>query len=134
VLFFDLLNGKYLHAISQIFWRIKMSLARLNGWAQPTDSGNAQITGRTLKHYTVSLSNVHVNYASSESDFEKLIRAISQIGSIELLGTPAGGAFRVAISGAAPSASTGATSLQAYANTYTTGAGVVGTTVSDFNY
>ena len=111
-----------------------MSLTRVNGWAQPTDSGNAQITGRTLKHYTVSLANIQVGYAAADSDFEKVILAIGQIGSIELIGTPAGGAFRVAISGAAPSASTGATSLQAYANTYTTGAGVVGTTVADFNY
>jgi hypothetical protein len=111
------------------------TITRVNGWARPTDSGNAQITGRTLQHYTVSLANVHVGYAAAESDFEKLVRAIGQVSSIELLGVPAGGAFRVAISGGAhTSASTGLTSLQAYANTAATGAGVSSTTVADFTY
>lgn len=111
-----------------------MALTRTNGWAVPTDTGNAQITGRTLTHYTVSLANVHVGYAAVDSDFEKLVRAISQVGSIELLGTPAAGAFRVAISGAAPAATSGAFSLQGYCNTAVNGSGVAGTTVAAFTY
>ncbi len=111
-----------------------MAITRTNGWAIPTDTGNAQVTGRTLTHYTVSLANVHVGYAAADSDFEKLVRAISQVGSIELLGTPASGAFRVAISGAAPAASTGAFSLQGYCNTAVNGSGVSGTTVAAFTY
>ncbi len=109
-----------------------MAITRTNGWAIPTDTGNAQVTGRTLTHYTVSLANVHVGYAAADSDFEKLVRAISQVGSIELLGTPASGAFRVAISGAAPAASTGAFSLQGYCNTAVNGSGESGTTVAAF--
>ncbi len=111
-----------------------MSLQRVNGWARPTDAGNASVTGRHLTHYTVSLSNVHVGYAAADSDFEKLVRAISQVGSVELLGTPAAGAFRVAITGAAPAATTGAFSLQGYCNTAVNGSGVSGTTVADFTY
>lgn len=111
-----------------------MALTRTNGWARPTDTANAQVTGRTLTHYTVSLANVHVGYAAVDSDFEKLVRAIGQIGSIELLGVPAAGAFRVAISGAAPAATTGAYSLQGYCNTAVNGSGVSGTTVAAFTY
>lgn len=111
-----------------------MALTRTSGWARPTDSGNVSITGRHLTHYTVSLANVHVNYASVDSDFEKLVRAISQVGSVELLGTPAAGAFRVAISGAAPAATTGTGSLQGYCNTAVNGSGVSGTTVALFTY
>ena len=111
-----------------------MALTRTNGWAIPTDTGNAQVTGRTLTHYTVTLSNVHVDYAAADSDFEKLVRAIAQVGSIELLGTPTSNAFRVAISGAAPAATSGAYSLQGYCNTAVNGSGVAGTTVAAFTY
>jgi hypothetical protein len=111
-----------------------MALTRTNGWARPTDSGNVSITGRHLTHYTVSLADVHTGYAAVDSDFEKLVRAISQVGSIELLGTPAAGAFRVAITGAAPAASAGANSLQGYCNTAVNGSGVSGTTVTAFTY
>lgn len=76
-----------------------MSVVRANGGALPFIA-----TGRTLTFYTVSLANVHTGYAAVDSDFEKLVRAIETLGSIELLGTPAAGAFRVAITGAAPSA------------------------------
>jgi len=111
-----------------------MALTRTNGWARPTDSGNVSITGRTLTHYTVSLTDVHVGYAAVDSDFEKLVRAISQVGSIELLGTPTSDAFRVAISGAAPAATTGSASLQGYCNTAINGSGVSGATVTAFTY
>jgi len=111
-----------------------MTIARTNGWARPTDTGNAQVTGRTLTHYTVSLANVQVGYSAPESNFEKLIRAIEQVGSVELIGTPSGGSFRVAISGAAPSDTTGAYSLQGYCNTSVNGSGVSGTTVALFTY
>jgi hypothetical protein len=122
-----------------------MALTRTNGGARPADGssfGNAQITGRQLTHYTVSSAGlfsygngVNINYLAAGSDYEKLVLAIEQVGSIELLGAPvSGNTFRVAISGAAPSPSTGSTSLQAYANTYVNGSGVSGATVAAFTY
>lgn len=120
------------------------TIARTNGGARPADGtsfGNAQITGRQLTHYTVtsagmfSTGNSPVNYLAAGSDYEKLVLAIEQVGSIELLGAPqAGNLFHVALSGAAPSPSTGATSLQAYCNTYVNGSGVSGATVAAFTY
>lgn len=121
------------------------TLVRTNGGARPADgtsAGNAQITGRQLTHYTVSSAGlfsygngVNINYLAAGSDYEKLVLAIEQVGSIELLGAPvSGNTFRVAISGAAPSASTGPTSLQAYCNTYVNGSGVSGATVTLFTY
>ena len=123
------------------------TISRTNGGARPADGtsfGNAQITGRQLTHYTVtsdgmwSTSGVAagaVNYLAAGSDYEKLVLAIEQVGSIELLGAPqSGNLFHVAISGAAPSASTGATSLHAYCNTYVNGSGVSGATVAAFTF
>jgi len=114
------------------------TLSRVNGFSQPTDglNGNLTITGRTLTHYTVTLANVGVNPYVPNSNFELLVRAIEQVGSIELLGDPTttGGSFRVAISGAAPAATTGAYSLQGYCNTAVNGSGVSGTTVAAFVY
>ena len=121
------------------------TLARVNGGARPADgssSGNAQITGRTLTHYTVTSAGLYtfgngtnINYLAAGSDYEKLVLAIEQVGSIELLGIPtSGNLFHVALSGAAPSPSTGGTSLQAYANTYVNGSGVSGATVAAFVY
>ena len=121
------------------------TIARTNGGARPADgssAGNAQITGRTLTHYTVTSAGlttygngVNMNYLAAGSDYEKLVLAIEQVGSIELLGIPlSGNLFHVAISGAAPSPSTGGTSLQAYCNTYVNGSGVSGATVAAFSY
>jgi hypothetical protein len=123
------------------------TITRTNGGARPADgssAGNAQITGRTLTHYTVTSAGMWstsgvaagaVNYLAPGSDYEKLVLAISQVGSIELLGTPlSGNLFHVALSGAAPSPATGATSLQAYCNTYVNGSGVSGATVAAFTY
>jgi hypothetical protein len=93
------------------------TITRVNGGARPADgtsSGNAQITGRTLTHYTVYSAGVYsasgvpagaVNYLAAGSDYEKLVLAIEQVGSIELLGVPqSGNLFHVALSGAAPAA------------------------------
>ena len=123
------------------------TITRTNGGARPADgssAGNAQITGRTLTHYTVTSAGMWstsgvaagaVNFLAPGSDYEKLVLAIEQVGSIELLGTPlAGNLFHVAISGAAPSPATGPTSLQAYCNTYVNGSGVSGATVAAFVY
>ena len=123
------------------------TITRTNGGARPADGssfGNAQITGRQLTHYTITSAGVWstsgvaagaVNFLAAGSDYEKLVLAIEQIGSIELLGAPvSGNTFRVAISGAAPSPSTGPTSLQAYCNTYVNGSGVAGATVAAFTY
>ena len=121
------------------------TISRTNGGARPADgssAGNAQITGRTLTHYTVTSAalttfgnGLNINYLAAGSDYEKLVLAIEQVGSIELLGYPqSGNLFHVAISGAAPSPSTGGTSLQAYANTYVNGSGVAGATVAAFTY
>ena len=121
------------------------TLSRANGGARPADGssfGNAQITGRTLTHYTVTSAGLftygnalNINYMAAGSDYEKLVLAIEAVGSIELLGIPtSGNLFHVAISGAAPSPATGGSSLQAYANTYVNGGGVSGATVAAFVY
>ena len=121
------------------------TITRTNGGARPADGtsfGNAQITGRQLTHYTITSAGlftygnaVNINYLAAGSDYEKLVLAIEQVGSIELLGAPvSGNTFRVAISGAAPSPSTGPTSLQAYCNTYVNGSGVSGATAAAFVY
>jgi hypothetical protein len=121
------------------------TITRTNGGARPADgssAGNAQITGRTLTHYTVTSAGLftygngtNINYLAAGSDYEKLVLAIEQVGSIELLGTPlSGNLFHVGISGAAPSPSTGGASLQAYCNTYVNGSGVSGATVAAFVY
>lgn len=121
------------------------TITRTNGGARPADGsspGNAQITGRTLTHYTVTSAGLYtfgngtnINYLAAGSDYEKLVLAIEQVGSIELLGAPlTGNLFHVALSGAAPSPSTGGASLQAYANTYVNGSGVSGATVAAFTY
>jgi hypothetical protein len=121
------------------------TISRANGGARPADgssAGNAQITGRTLTHYTVTSAGMttygnglNINYLAAGSDYEKLVLAIEQVGSIELLGIPlSGNLFHVGLSGAAPSPSTGATSLQAYCNTYVNGSGVSGATVAAFTY
>jgi hypothetical protein len=121
------------------------TITRTNGGARPADGtsfGNAQITGRQLTHYTITSAGLFtygnatlINYLATGSDYEKLVLAIEQVGSIELLGAPvSGNTFRVAISGAAPSPSTGGASLQAYCNTYVNGSGVSGATVAAFVY
>ena len=120
------------------------TITRTNGGARNlgTDAANIAVTGRTLTHYTVTSAGLltygnglNINYLAAGSDYEKLVLAIEQIGSVELLGTPlVGNLFHVAISGAAPSPSTGATSLQAYCNTYVNGSGVAGATVAAFTY
>ena len=80
-------------------------LTRAKGGAFPIGSvGQTLVTGRELTFYTVGLTGVHTNYSAIDSDFEKLVRAIETVGSVELLGTPGGDAFRVAISGASVTA------------------------------
>jgi hypothetical protein len=121
------------------------TITRTNGGARPADGtsfGNAQITGRQLTHYTVLADKLftygngtNINYLAAGSDYEKIVLAIEAIGSIELLGAPtAGNTFRVAISGAAPSANVGYASLQAYANTSVNGAGVSSCLIAAFTY
>lgn len=125
------------------------TISRANGGARPADGssfGNAQITGRQLTFYTVYSAGLftygngtNINYLAAGSDYEKLVLAIEQVGSIELLGAPqSGNLFHVALSGAAPAANarTGtyyttasAGSLEAYANTQINGSGVSGATV-----
>ena len=120
------------------------TISRSNGGAKNigTDAGNIAVTGRTLTHYTVSSAGLFtygnalaINYMATGSDYEKLVLAIEQVGSIELLGQPtSANLFHVALSGAAPSAATGMTSLQAYCNTAVNGSGVTGATVAAFTY
>jgi hypothetical protein len=120
------------------------TISRSNGGARNlgTDAANIAVTGRTLTHYTVTSAGLftfgnglNINYLAAGSDYEKLVLAIEQVGSIELLGQPASGnLFHVALSGAAPSPATGGTSLQAYANGYVNGSGVSGATVAAFTY
>ena len=101
-----------------------MSVTRVNGGAAPVVT-----TGRALAMYTVSLANVHVGYTAVDSDFEKLVKAIETVATVEILGTPSAGAFRVAVSGAAPAANTTAGSLEGICN-----AAVAGTTVASFTF
>jgi hypothetical protein len=120
------------------------TITRTNGGARNlgTDAGNIAVTGRTLTHYTVTSAGLltygngtNINYLAAGSDYEKLVLAIEQIGSIELLGQPlSGNLFHVALTGAAPSPATGPTSLQAYCNTYVNGSGVAGATAAAFTY
>ena len=98
--------------------------ARVNGGALPVVT-----TGRSLQMFTVGLTNVQVGPSLVDSDFEKLVRAIETIGTVEILGTPAADAFRVAISGSQVTASTGTGSLQGICNT-----AVTTTTVADFTF
>ena len=117
------------------------TISRVNGGARPADGssfGNAQITGRQLTHYTITSAGMftfgngtNINYLAAGSDYEKLVAAVAQVGSIELLGAPqSGNLFHVAISGAAPAATTGSYSLQGYCNTSINGSGVSGATVA----
>ena len=120
------------------------TISRSNGGARNlgTDAANISVTGRTLTHYTVTSAGLYtfgngtnINYLAAGSDYEKLVLAIEQVGSIELLGAPqSGNLFHVALSGAAPSPSTGGTSLQAYVNGSVNGSGVAGATVAAFVY
>jgi hypothetical protein len=115
------------------------TLARVNGGARNigTDAGNLSVTGRTLTHYTITSPGLYtfgngtnINYLAAGSDYEKLVLAIEQVGSIELLGQPASGnLFHVAITGAAPSPSTGTGNLQGIVN-----AAVSGATAAAFTY
>lgn len=100
-----------------------MAVTRVNGGAAPVVT-----TGRALSMYTVSLTNVHVNSGAVDSDFEKLVRAIETVATVEILGTPAGGAFRVAVSGPALPA-TGAGSMELICNT-----AVATTTVAAYTF
>lgn len=102
-----------------------MAITRTNGAALPVVT-----TGRDLNMYTVSLANVHVDYDSVGSDFELLVKAIETVGTVEILGTPSAGAFRVAVSAPAISGTTSGTqSLQGVCNT-----AVASTTVADFTF
>ena len=98
--------------------------ARVNGGALPVVT-----TGRSLQMFTVGLTNVHVGPSLVDSDFEKLVRAIETIGTVEILGTPAADAFRVAISGSQITATSGTGSLQGICNV-----AVSGTTVADYTF
>jgi hypothetical protein len=97
-----------------------MSIPRVYGGAAPVVT-----TGRALNMFTVSLANVHVDYEEVDSDFEKLVRAIETVGTVEILGTPSSGAFRVAISGSSQTS----LELEAICN-----AAVATTTVSSYTF
>jgi hypothetical protein len=64
---------------------------------------------------------VHTSYNAVDSDFEKLVRALETVSTVEILGTPSSGAFRVALSGAT-SQTTG--SLTTICNAAVSGASV----------
>ena len=120
------------------------TITRTNGGARNlgTDAANISVTGRTLTHYTVTSPGLFtygnalaINFLATGSDYEKLVLAIEQVGSIELLGAPvSGNTFRVAISGANPQLTAGTASLQGYCNTSVNGSGVAGATVAAFVY
>lgn len=110
------------------------TITRTNGGTvQIGQSGQTLVTGRALSHYTVSLSGVHIGYSSANSDFEVLVRALAKVSSVELLGTPAAGAFRIALTGAE---NFGNTDLEAIANAAVRANGSVlsGATVISYTY
>lgn len=92
-----------------------MAITRVSGGAAPIVT-----TGRALSMFTVSSSGVHTSYNAVDSDFEKLIRALETVGTVEILGTPSSGAFRVALSGTSVSAA----SLTTLCNAAVSGASV----------
>lgn len=92
-----------------------MAVTRVSGGAAPIVT-----TGRALSMFTVSSSGVHTNYNAVDSDFEKLVRALETVSTVEILGTPSSGAFRVAVSGTSATAS----DLTTICNTAVTGASV----------
>ena len=107
-----------------------MAVTRVNGGAAPIGAaGQTLVTGRSLAMYTVGLTGVHTGYGAVDSDFEKLVRAIETVASVELLGTPASNEFRVAISGPALTASGNGVTLEGICN-----AAVAGTTVTAFTF
>ena len=101
-----------------------MAVTRVNGGALPVVT-----TGRALTMYTVGLTNVHVGSSAVDSDFEKLVRAIETVATVEILGTPASNAFRVAVSGPALTASGDGVTMEGICN-----AAVATTTVTAFTF
>lgn len=95
-----------------------MSFVRVNGGALPVVT-----TGRSLSMFTVSKTGVETGSDAADSNFEKLVRAIETVSTVEILGTPASGAFRVAVSGS---------SVTAAALETICAAAVAGTTVADY--
>jgi hypothetical protein len=75
--------------------------ARVNGGALPVVT-----TGRALDMYTVALTSVETGSAAVDSLFEQCVRQLETVGTVEILGTPGAGSFRVAISGSAANAAT----------------------------
>jgi hypothetical protein len=73
--------------------------ARVNGGALPVVT-----TGRSLDMYTVALTAVHTNSELPDSLFEQCVRQLETVGTVEILGIPAAGEFRVAISGSSANA------------------------------
>jgi len=73
-----------------------MSQIRVHGGTFPMTT-----TGRHLDFYTVSSANVEVNSGAVGSNFELIVRELERVATVEILGTPASGAFRVALSGSA---------------------------------
>jgi hypothetical protein len=59
----------------------------------------AYTTGRTLRGITLGVSGIHTGYGAVDSDLEKIIRAISTVATVELIGTPASNKANVFISG-----------------------------------
>lgn len=101
-----------------------MALTRTNGLAAPVVT-----TGRDLAWYTFSAAGLTTSAATVDGDFEKIVRAISTLGTVEILGTPGASSAnvaRVAISGAAPTAAT----LSALANTAVGSSAVVFTAIT----
>lgn len=96
-----------------------MALTRVNGLTAPVVT-----TGRDLSWYTFTSANLTVSATTVDGDYEKIVRAIETIATVEILGVAGASAAnvaRVAISGAAPTA----IALSALANTAVGGGAVV---------
>jgi hypothetical protein len=86
-----------------------MAVTRVNGGAAPVVT-----TGRDLNMYTIGETGVHTGYAAIDSDFEKLMTALATCATLEVIGTPASDAVRVAVSGCAEDAAALQVILRAY--------------------
>lgn len=70
-------------------------ITRVNGWAIPgVFHGGYQIEWYKVEHNSV---NFATNYAAPESNFEKAVRAIQNVATVVILGTPTSAGFVVGI-------------------------------------
>jgi hypothetical protein len=76
-----------------------MAVTKVNGGAAAM-----QTTGRDLSFYVCTLTGVQTGYTAVGSDFELVIKALAEVATVEIIGTPGTNVFNVALSGHAADA------------------------------